>query len=380
MFLSQHWQHLDVFIDKSNRVARQRRRRSTREEDITSLDFEIPDRSDLPATIEEATLLVFLTNNKDYSLLSSSSSVSSSSKVDNESESESDLDDSSSSSSYDISPKKVVIKSNINKSQHHSHIRHSNNHRSKVQIIQNPQTVKLHVYQHDSQGSRTFLFNKDVTLPINSNSDDINKWIPLDLTSIARTWLQGNDKVLSIDIYCEMCSKYGISIINDASQTNNNDIDTNTSNNPALNVIGGVVRTKRKTNNNNRNKNNRNQDKENARHKKTHCRHNGEKKCCRHKWVIDFKEIGGYDYIIQPRHFDAGFCDGTCPFRHNMGSNHAYFQSLAHHQLKHDNVPNVCCAPTRLMDLEILHIDENDHTKLKVTTMKKMRAMKCSCT
>jgi hypothetical protein len=28
----------------------------------------------------------------------------------------------------------------------------------------------------------------------------------------------------------------------------------------------------------------------------------------------------------------------------------------------------------------VLHIDENDHTRLKVTTMKKMRVMKCSCT
>jgi integrin beta 8 len=112
--------------------------------------------------------------------------------------------------------------------------------------------------------------------------------------------------------------------------------------------------------------------------KKTFCRQDGEKKCCRHKWVIDFKELGGYDYIIQPRHFDAGFCDGFCPFRYNIGNNHAYFQSLA--RQKNSDVPNVCCAPTRLVDMEILHIDEKDHTRLKVTTMKKMRVMKCSCT
>jgi transforming growth factor beta, invertebrate len=333
--------------------------------------------------VEEATLNVFLTNSKDF--------ISTIVNSRSETETESDYDDSSSSSSHDISPKKFTLQSNRNLHKSHQvHIRHSesssntnkklhSNNKNKVQFISNPHTIRLHVYQHEPQNGRIFLFHKDIALPINSNSDDTkfayNKWVQLDLTSVVRTWLQGNDRELNIDIYCELCSKYGIYIVNEASHSNKNANTEVPTNNPALNVIGAVVRTKRKTQN--RKSKNHNED---AKHKKTHCRHNGEKKCCRHKWTIDFKELGGYDYIIQPRHFDAGFCDGTCPFRHNMGSNHAYFQSLAHHQLKKEDVPNVCCAPTRLQDLEILHIDENDHTKLKVTTMKKMRAMKCSCT
>lgn len=375
-----------LFIDQSNDVESQsRRRRSTRDEDITSLDFEIDDKSALPTVIEQAPLNVFLTNGHDFTSPATSTS-------NGDTESESDYDDSSSSSS-DMSPKKLILRnSNSNKSQHH-HLRHSNHHRNKVQIIKNPHTLRLHVYQHDSHDGRLFLFHKDITLPTNFNSDDTkfayNKWIQLDLTSIVRTWLQGNEKVLNIDIYCEMCSKYGIYIVNEASQSSSDISSTESKNNPALNVIGAVVRTKRKTQNrrrknnhggNSNNNSNNDEAKKNNKQKRTHCRHNGEKKCCRHEWTIDFKELGGYDYIIQPRNFDAGFCEGNCPFRHNMGSNHAYFQSLAHHQLKKDNVPNVCCAPTRLQDLEVLHIDENDNTKLKVTTMKKMLAMKCSCT
>jgi hypothetical protein len=354
-----------LFLDQSNRIGR-RKRRSTRDVDITSLDFEIVDRSVLPTVIEEATLNVFLTNSNDYS---SSNYIAPASDIDT---SESEFDDDSSSSSSDISPKKIILKSNRQKSHHTPHLRH---HTNRIQIEKNSQahTLRLQLYSFDVQDGRQFLFSKDVTLPDNINMK-YNKWIQLDLTSIVRTWLEENDKVLSIDIYCEMCSKYGISIINDASHSSNNH-----NNNPALNVIGAIVRTKRKTPNHHR-KNGKEANKENKM-KKTHCRHNGEKKCCRHKWMIDFKEIGTYDYIIQPRHFDAGYCDGSCPFRHNMGSNHAYFQSLAHHQLNKDkNIPNVCCAPTRLMDLEVLHIDEDDNTKLKVTTMRKMRAMKCSCT
>ncbi|XP_070502761.1 protein decapentaplegic [Chironomus tepperi] len=367
------------YSNQSNNVGSKRRRRSTPDDDVTSLSFEIKDKKDLPTMVEEAILNVFLTNSINFK------STSANSRADTEIES--DYDDSS-SSSYDISPKKFTLKSNSKNTDksHQVHIRHSesnkrqHSNRNKIHFIPNSSTIRLHVYQHEPQNGRIFLFHKDITLPISSSTDDkkiaYNKWVQLDLTSIVRTWIQGSDKELNIDVYCEMCTKYGIYIVNDASQSNKR-MDEST-NNPALNVIGAIVRSKRKTQNNKR-KNNQDA-KENQKLKKTHCRHNGEKKCCRHKWTIDFKELGGYEYIIQPRHFDAGFCDGTCPFRHNMGSNHAYFQSLAHHQLKKDDVPNVCCAPTRLQDLEILHIDENDHTKLKVTTMKKMRAMKCSCT
>lgn len=332
-----------------------------------SLDFEISDKSNLPTTIEEAILNIFLTNSPDN--LNEQNSLPSQQRE----ESESDYDDSSSGS--DLSPKKLVLKSSSTSSiKSHPHLRHHRNSHKNHNTLQN--SIRLHVYEHESDTeSRILLLQKDIKLPFNNNNYDktktpYNQWIQLDVTSIVRTWLQGEDKELNIDIHCEMCSNYGISIVN-----NNNDNETSQKNNPALNVIGAIVRTKRQQQQ--QKKGNKKKDRK---HKKTFCRHDGEKKCCRHKWIIDFKEMGGYEHIIHPRHFDAGFCDGTCPFRHNTGNNHAYFQSLAHHQLGKENVPNVCCAPTRLMDLEVLHLDEDDSSKLKVTTMKKMQAMKCSCT
>lgn len=237
--------------------------------------------------------------------------------------------------------------------------------------------IRLHVYQSAAQG-RTLLLSKDITLPINSDETKFSykKWIPLDLTSTVNKWLQENEQTLSIDIYCESCSKYGLTIVNN----HDGDQSDESKNNPALNIVGSVVRTKRKTGHKKHGQLEEAKDYAISQPKKTFCRQDGDKKCCRHKWEIDFRELGGYDYIIQPRNFDAGFCDGSCPYKFNVANNHAFFQSLARHQLKNSNVPNVCCAPTRLADMEVLHIDENDHTRLKVTTMKKMRAMKCSCT
>lgn len=293
----------------------------------------------------------------------------------NDSDSEYDENNSSSSS------RKLTLRSHRNRSKSHSHhLRHQNSHssnRSKVKIITNKQMVRLHVYQSNSQG-RTFLLSKDITLPISSDDTKFSykKWIPLDLTSTVNKWLRGKEQTLSIDIYCEACSKYELKIVN---QLDAND-DEGQKNNPGLNIVGSVVRTKRKTGHRKRGQLEEAKDYTITPPRKTFCRQDGDKKCCRHKWLIDFKELGGYDYIIQPRNFDAGFCDGTCPYKFNVANNHAFFQSLARHQLKNSKVPNVCCAPTRLIDMEVLHIDENDRTRLKVTTMKKMRAMKCSCT
>jgi hypothetical protein len=358
---------LTIFLDQSNRVGRQRKRRSTLDDEVTSLDFEMSDREELPTDIEESTLNVYLSN--DHTSQVNEKSWKADRAV---SDSESDYDD---NSSLDIATKKLTLKSHRRRNKSHRH-RHEKS-RNKVQVITNKQMVRLHIYQTTSQG-RSFLFSKDILLPINSDDTKFTykKWIPLDLTTTTKAWLQSSESSLSIDIYCESCSKYGLQIVNNH-ETNQGD---ESKNNPALNIVGSVVRTKRKTGHRKHGQTEEAKDYTITQPKKTFCRQDGDKKCCRHRWVIDFKELGGYDYIIQPRNFDAGFCDGTCPYKYNVANNHAFFQSLARHQLKNSNIPNVCCAPTRLVDMEVLHIDENDHKRLKVTTMKKMRVMKCSCT
>lgn len=294
-----------VFLDQSNRIRSQRVRRSTNEEEVTSLDFEITDREELPNDIEEATLNVFLTNDPD---VTSEKTWKADQHVN---DSESDYDD---NSSMDSPPKKLILRSHRRKSLSHHHRHHTshNSNRNKIQIITNKQMVRLHVYQSETQG-RSLLFSKDITLPINSDDTKFTykKWIPLDLTSVVNKWLSGNDQTLSIDIYCESCSKYGLKVVNnlDASQSEE------TKTNPALNIVGSIVRTKRKSGHRKHGQLDEAKDYTISKPKKTFCRQDGDKKCCRHKWEIDFKELGGYDYIIQPRNFDAGFCDGTCPYK-----------------------------------------------------------------
>ncbi|XP_015125212.1 bone morphogenetic protein 4 [Diachasma alloeum] len=111
--------------------------------------------------------------------------------------------------------------------------------------------------------------------------------------------------------------------------------------------------------------------------RRTECR--GEnKKCCRHEMTVIFKDLKGFEFIVQPKTFDAGYCKGRCPPRYNPAHHHALLQSLIWKEDKR-KAPRPCCAPSKLAELEILYFDENDPTKLKVSSWKNMRVLECAC-
>jgi transforming growth factor beta len=111
--------------------------------------------------------------------------------------------------------------------------------------------------------------------------------------------------------------------------------------------------------------------------RRTECR--GEaKRCCRHRMTVTFKDLEGFDFIIQPKTFDAGYCKGRCPPRYNPAHHHALLQSLIWKEDR-KKAPRPCCAPSKLAELEILYFDENDATKLKVSNWKDMRVLECAC-
>lgn len=362
-------------VEKSNVEDHSRKRRFTNEDDVVSLDFEIKERNDLPLQIEQSILSILIVNKE--GIIQTDSSVKLSRQT---GDSESDDDDDNSSGGDVVSKKFTLKPQNYSKKQRTRHQHGDRHFRSKGRVQVNSNlwpSIKIHVYRQMTQG-RHHILSKEISVPINSDNKKrimFDKWIQLDLTASVKEWLNEEVNILSIDILCEFCEQNGLKIVNVPNYEATN-------NNPALNIIGTVIRSKRKIDNMKKKseKLGKVKDYTVTQPKKTFCKQNEDKKCCRHKWIIDFKELGGYEFIIEPRKFDAGFCEGNCPYRFNVGNNHAFFQSLARHQTKNSKIPNVCCAPTRFENLEFLHVDEDDNTKLKVTTMKKMKAIKCSCT
>ncbi|XP_060848135.1 uncharacterized protein LOC132927596 [Rhopalosiphum padi] len=139
----------------------------------------------------------------------------------------------------------------------------------------------------------------------------------------------------------------------------------------------------------------------------------GGNKCCREEMRVVFADIPGFDFIVEPKWFDAGLCRGRCPAKYNPATRHAFIQSLlwkqhnnnrrtevagdggerrARRKVRHGGggaatattkapqpPPKPCCAPNKLDRLQIIHVDETDPSSLKVTTWKEMAVVECAC-
>lgn len=112
--------------------------------------------------------------------------------------------------------------------------------------------------------------------------------------------------------------------------------------------------------------------------RRSKCKGDNNKKCCRHELTVMFKDLKGFEFIVYPRGFDAGYCKGRCPPRYNPAHHHALLQSLLW-QEDRKRVPKPCCAPSKLDQLMIVYFDENDKSDLKVSYWNNIQVLECAC-
>ncbi|XP_029155744.1 bone morphogenetic protein 4 [Nylanderia fulva] len=112
--------------------------------------------------------------------------------------------------------------------------------------------------------------------------------------------------------------------------------------------------------------------------RRSKCKGDNNKKCCRHELTVMFKDLEGFEFIVYPKGFDAGYCKGRCPPRYNPAHHHALLQSLLWKEDR-KRVPKPCCAPSKLDQLRIVYFDENDSTHLKVSYWKSIQVLECAC-
>ncbi|GAB0094661.1 bone morphogenetic protein 5 [Sergentomyia squamirostris] len=226
------------------------------------------------------------------------------------------------------------------------------------------ESVSLKVYQLIEPYGRIFLDGQVVTLENLASS----RWVELDVSRAVESWIEARHQNLGLEVHCDGCHRNGLHVVHDVSQFGDVDDDAN----PALNIVTRVVQREKRSR----------QYKHYIQHpirrpRQTDCQKNNQK-CCRHRMEVAFKDVKGYEFIIQPKSFDAGFCRGKCPPKYNPAHHHALLQSLIWKQDK-SKAPRPCCAPLKLVDLEVLHVDERDPTKLKVATWTDMRVLECAC-
>ena len=108
-------------------------------------------------------------------------------------------------------------------------------------------------------------------------------------------------------------------------------------------------------------------------------RKGGKKRCCRQDMVVELEKLKGFDFIFEPRQFNAFMCGGRCPPRFLPLNDHSLLQSLVHVR-EEGRVKKPCCAPSHYESLNILHLDPENRTKLKVTRWKSIIVTQCACT
>ncbi|KAG8237315.1 hypothetical protein J437_LFUL014480 [Ladona fulva] len=193
---------------------------------------------------------------------------------------------------------------------------------------------------------------------LTSGRDFTSRWMEFDLTDTVSNWVRDPASNKGLMIECHGCSFYTFSSVNDTSAKPRLNV--------FINVRGHSSRTKRSY-----------EILSPKRRGRTDCRKDGER-CCRHQMEVVFDQLKGFEFILQPKKFDAGFCKGRCPPRYNPAHHHALLQSLIWKQNR-KLAPKPCCAPSKLKALEILRLDEDDPTRLKVSHWENIEVTECAC-
>lgn len=231
-----------------------------------------------------------------------------------------------------------------------------------------PRQIRLHAYQLDVNYDRVWL--DTININLTSFGSKLHRKAKLNVFRAVNSWIQHPSNNLGLQIYCENCHTHLVYVVHEEPLEQQHQVHHPHAKLPTLHMdFNGRLREKR-----HRVFKPTIQD-----YSKHHvkCSKKNEK-CCRRQLKVQFKELAGLDFVIQPKMFDAGYCEGSCPTAYNPAHEHAVLQGrLA--DLGKFNVPRPCCTPSILSDIDVLHVDEEDSSKLKVTTFRNMRVLQCAC-
>ncbi|XP_044764788.1 bone morphogenetic protein 7-like isoform X2 [Coccinella septempunctata] len=221
-----------------------------------------------------------------------------------------------------------------------------------------PDVVHVRLYETFGPKQRQFIDEKKLYLSRNQT-----KWCEFDLTDSAQWWL--NDKINSkLELVCSNCKGGALSV---------REAFVN-----AL-VFREAVRMKRSVSPFDQTR-------------RTDCRYTGggshRMKCCRHNMTVTFKDLRFPEMasIVQPKSYEAGYCQGRCPPNYNYATNHSRIQTLVHQmdkkvakQMSRRAIPKACCSPSKLAPLEIIRVDPYNTSKLIVEKWENMQVTECAC-
>ncbi|XP_032663726.1 uncharacterized protein LOC116840731 [Odontomachus brunneus] len=222
-----------------------------------------------------------------------------------------------------------------------------------------PHKLEVLVYLRTPGSRRLLLRNR---IPQTDSSKD-SRWLELDSTEIAAIWLE-RDLEENHGLELEFLHD-GRPTRREISHARLNVFTTSETDDDS---VGGGRRQKRFT-----------PEELLQRHvRRSECKGYNNKRCCRHEMTVMFKDLKGFDFIVYPKSFDAGYCKGRCPPLYNPAHHHALLQSLLWKEDR-KKVPKPCCAPSKLNQLMVVYFDEKKPTELQVSYWHNITVEECAC-
>jgi hypothetical protein len=99
--------------------------------------------------------------------------------------------------------------------------------------------------------------------------------------------------------------------------------------------------------------------------------------CSRHDLFVDFNQLSFGAWVVEPKKFNAGICQGDCPnplSRLFYPTNHAMLLSLLHE--RGNSIKQPSCVPVRLRPLDLLYYDRRE---LIIKRHQGMQVEECGC-
>ncbi|XP_044742099.1 protein dbl-1 [Chrysoperla carnea] len=197
-----------------------------------------------------------------------------------------------------------------------------------------------------------------------------DRWIDFDVESTVESNLINNLSSLKLIVVCDTC-KRSLTPLQINQQAYLNILITIEQPSKKQNLL--LQRIKRTTNTEHRKLQLRSR--KSRQNIRPYCNNQNTTKCCRYPLSVTFKDLESFEFILEPKSYDAGYCKGHCPVRYNPANKHALIQSLV--WKKDRRAPKPCCAPKKYSSLQIIYLDKNN--KMKVTKWPKMSVVDCAC-
>lgn len=382
-------------------------KRGTDYNDLIFLRFELPSPNDLPNIIEESSLNLMLIKKNKFTINYSNNSNS----ISNKNSTITNLKNSNTTNHNSSNKSQSTKNTNYNKKRNRNKSLKDNNNNSNSNSNSNINSnlnnnnrennfngnISIHVYQLIEPYDRLLI--KTQQIHMGDMKTTTSRWIQLDVNTAVLSWLNGEHKNLGLEIVCENCYQNNLHIIhetrtlissgNNMKNSNEGDVSVGKvteNNNPVLNIVGNLIPREKRSKIEKTIKIQPSVSDHQQGQSQSHHHHNRklcqakDKKCCRHPLMVTLSDIKDFRYIVQPKVFDFGYCRGRCPVNYKPATHHALLQSFLTREAKYKHVPKVCCAPSRLVDIDVLHVDENDPAKLVVSTWTNIKVMECACT